>query len=249
VPGGDRVAVVNKTLADRHLVGGSAIGRRIRLGSEEQPWLTVVGVVADVRHSSLSQAASPEVYVPMSQEPVPMMMLAARTNLQPAELTASIREAVLTIDPAQPIYHVKTMETLVGESLLPSRMSANMVSLFSVLALVLAGIGIYGVIAYGVSQQAREFGVRMALGATPRDVLTLVLKSGGAMIGAGILLGLAGGFAMSRLLSGALFGVTPGDPLTYLAAAAVLAACGVIACAAPAWKAATTRPLNALRTE
>jgi putative ABC transport system permease protein len=248
-PDGERVAIVNRRTVEQHFGGQWPLGRRIRLGDAEQPWLTIVGVVGDVRHSSLTRAPQPEVYVPMSQSPAAMMMLAVRTAARPEDLTSPMRAVVQDIDPEQPIYHVKTLDALVGDALLPSRTSASMVTLFSGLALILAAIGIYGVVAYGVSQQAREFGVRMALGATPRDVMQLVLRHGLMMIGTGVALGIAGALGVSGLLRGALHGVSSTDPGTYAVAAVVLAMSGVAACALPAWRASATKPVSALRAD
>ncbi|MGE0862736.1 MAG: ABC transporter permease [Vicinamibacterales bacterium] len=253
LPSGDRVVIVNQALAGRYLCPAeascaeAALGRRIRLGGRNAPWQTVVGVVGDVHHDTLTEAPDPEVYVPMSQAPASMMMLAARTTARPGDLVAPIRAAVLAIDPAQPIYHVKPLETLVSESTMPAQTSAQLVTLFSALALVLAAVGIYGVLAYGVSQQTREFGVRMALGATPRDVLRQVLRHGGTLVALGIACGLAAALGVTRLLAGVLVGVSPSDPVTYLAAASLLAAIGLAACAVPAWRASATEPVTALR--
>jgi ABC-type antimicrobial peptide transport system permease subunit len=144
---------------------------------------------------------------------------------------------------------VKTLERLVGDSMLPQSTSAGMMTLMGALALALAAIGVYGVVAYGVSQQTREFGVRLALGATPRDLLRLVFRSGILMVGAGVGLGLAGAFGLSRLMAGALHGVSASDPLTYLGVASVLGLTGLVACSIPAWRAATTQPLSALRSD
>ena len=160
-----------------------------------------------------------------------------------------MRAEIHAIDPAQPVYHVKTLERLVGDSLLPRSTSAALMLLFSALALLLAAIGVYGVVAYGVSQQTREFGLRIALGATPRDLLTLVLRSGLLMIGAGIALGVAGALAVSRLMAGALFGVSAADPLTYVTVVGLLALTGLVACSVPAWRASTTEPVTALRSD
>jgi putative ABC transport system permease protein len=248
-PDGGRVAIVNQALVQRYLGGSSPIGRRVRIGNAAAPWLTVVGVVGDVHHSALTEDHDPQIYVPMSQAPTAMMMLAARGTMRPEDLTAPIRAAIQAIDAAQPVYHVKTLEALVGDSTLAIRTSANVVALFSALALVMAAIGVYGVVAYGVSQQTREFGVRMALGATPADVRCQVLRAGGAMVGAGIALGIAGALGVSRLLAGALFGVSPADPLTYVTVAGVLAVTGLGACAVPAWCASATEPVGALRAE
>jgi len=259
--GGAHVAIVNQVFASRHFAGRSAIGQRIvdenvwsrfapkSFAADQTPWLTIVGIVGDVRHSNLWDTVRPEVYLPMSQAAPAIMMLAARTSARPEDLTASIRDAIRAIDPAQSVYYVKTLDTLVAESMELQRISAAMVTLFSAVALMLAAIGIYGVVSYGVSQQTREFGVRMALGATPRDVLRQVLRSGGTLVGVGVVIGIAGAAGVSGLLRGALFGVSPMDPLTYAGVAVVLGLAGVIACMVPAWRASGTNPLNALRAE
>jgi putative ABC transport system permease protein len=258
---GALVAIVNQVFAHRHFADRSAIGQRIydesvwsrfapkSLAADYTPWLTIVGIVGDVRHSNLWDTVRPEVYLPMSQAAPTIMMLAARTSARPEDLTAQIRDAIRAIDPAQPVYHVKTLDTLVADSMGLQRVSAAMVTLFSAVALMLAAIGIYGVVSYGVSQQTREFGVRMALGATPRDVLHQVLRSGGTLVGVGVVIGIAGAAGVSGLLRGALFGVNPMDPLTYAGVAVVLGLAGVIACMVPAWRASGTNPLNALRAE
>ncbi len=248
LPEGERVAIVNETLAQRHF-GGEAIGCRLRLGAGDAPWLTIVGVVGDVHHDALTEDPDPEVYVPMVQAPASMMMLAARTVLNPEELTTSIRAAIQAIDPEQPVYHVKSLETLVGESTMPAQTSAQLVALFSALALVLAAVGIYGVVAYGVSQQTREFGVRLALGATPRHLMRQVLRNGGALVGTGIAIGMATALGMSRLLGGVLVGVSPADPTIYASVAVVLAITGVAACALPALRAGQTQPVTAVRAD
>jgi putative ABC transport system permease protein len=246
---GQRVAIINRRAVEQHFGGQLPLGRRMRLGGAGEPWLTIVGVVGDVLHSSLTRAPQAEVYVPMSQSTAATMMLAVRTTARPESLSSSMRAVVREIDPQQPIYHVKTLETLVGDALLPSRTSASMVTMFSGLALILAAIGIYGVVAYGVSQQAREFGVRMALGATPRDVVQLVLRHGLMMIASGVAIGIAGAWAVSGALRGVLHGVSSTDPGTYVAAAVALTLSGVAACAVPAWRASATKPVSALRAE
>jgi len=256
------VAIINQVLAHRYFADRSAIGQRLidneawsRLprgtvhAGTPTPWLTIVGIVGDVRHSNLWDTVPPQVYLPMSQAAEGMMMLAARTPARPEDLTAPIRDAIRAIDPAQPVYHVKTLDTMVSESLELQRTSAALVTLFSAVALMLAAIGIYGVVSYGVIQQTREFGVRMALGATPRDVLHQVLRSGGTLVGVGVVVGIAGAAAVSGLLRGALFGVTPMDPLTYAGVAMVLGLAGVIACMVPARRASGTNPVDALRSE
>jgi putative ABC transport system permease protein len=240
------VAIVNRVLSQR-FGGQSPVGRRVR--HTDSDWLTVVGVIGDVRHSALTHDPEPEIYVPMSQATPAMMMLAARTVLRPEDLTGPIRAAILDIDPAQPVYHAKSLETLVTDSTGARRMSATMVALFGALALMLAAIGIYGVVSYGVSQQTREFGVRLALGATPADLLRQVLRRGGVLVGLGVVLGVASASGASRLLATTLVGISAVDPWTYAGVAVLLGATGLLACTVPAWRASNTRPVNALRAE
>ena len=245
---GEAVALVNQTLAQRHLGGRSAVGRRIKL-YEEAPWLTIVGVIGDVHHSALTADPDPEVYVPLAQAPNAMMMLAIRSETHPEDLSKAVREVIHGIDPTLPVYHVKTLETLVNDSMLTRSTSAAMMTLFSALALVLAAVGIYGVIAYGVSQRTREFAVRLALGATPRDLRRLVLRNGLLMVGTGLVLGVAGALGLSRLLANALYGVSADDPLTYSSVVGLLLVTSLIACGIPAWRASTTHTAGALRPE
>ena len=246
---GAPVALINQAVVRRHFSGRAPVGQRVRLGGPSAPWMTVIGIVGDVRHSALTDEPQPEVYVPMAQAAPAMMMLAIRTSARPDDVAAPARAAILAIDPAQPVYHVRPLEALLGDSMLPQRAAADLMMLFSALALALAAIGIYGVVAYGVSQQTREFGVRLALGATPRDLLSGVLRRAGLMIAVGIALGVGGALGLSRLMGSLLYGVTPTDPVTYAGAAALLLATGLAACTVPAWRASTTRPVAALRME
>ena len=247
---GAPVALVNQTLARRYLGGQSAVGRRVKLGSDaDAPWLTIVGVIGDVHHSALTDDPDPEVYVPLAQTPVAMMMLAIRSETRPEDLSSAVRAEIQAMDPAQPVYHVRTLEALVDDSMLIRSTSAAVMTLFSAVALVLAAVGVYGVVAYGVSQQRREFGVRLALGATPGGLLRLVLRSGMLMVGAGMVFGMAGALSLSRLLANALYGVSPADPLTYVSVVGLLAVISLIACGVPAWRASTTQPAGALRSD
>jgi putative ABC transport system permease protein len=247
---GEPVALVNQTLARRYLGGRSAVGRRMKLGSDaEAPWLTIIGVIGDVHHSALTDDPDPEVYVPLAQAPNAMMMLAIRSETRPEDLIRAVRAEIQAIDPAQPVYHVKTLDGLMDDSLLVRSASMAVMTLFSALALVLAAVGIYGVIAYGVSQQRREFAVRLALGATPRDLRRRVLRSGMLMVGAGMLFGMAGALSLSRVMANALYGVSPTDPLTYSSVVGLIAVTSLIACSVPAWRASTAQPAGALRSD
>jgi len=248
---GQRVALVNETLVRSHLAGRDPLGLRLRLGraGSDAPPLTIVGVVGDVRHDQLTERPQPEIYVPMAQSPPSMMMLAARTAGAPEAHAPAVRAEIQRVDPFQPVYHVKSVEAAVAESMSVQISAAGMMTLFSALALALASIGIYGVIAYGVSQRRREFGVRLALGARRRDILRLVLNSGAKLVLGGVVLGGVAGFAMSQLLAGILYGVRPWDPAIYLIVVALLAAVAGIACGVPGWRASRTEPVAVLRLE
>jgi putative ABC transport system permease protein len=247
---GRRVAMVNETLVRRIFPGEDPTLHQLRLGTGPSATIVaVVGVVADVQHEQLTGRPSPEIYVPQAQSPVDMMMLAARIQGEPDLLSKAIRAQIAVLDPGQPVFHVKTLEQLVGDSLILPNASAAMMSLFSVLAVMLAAVGIYGVVAYAVGQQTREIGVRIALGARPGDVAALVLRSGLAPVIFGVLLGVAGAVGASSLIANALYGVTPMDPPTYLVAGIVLVAMGALACAVPAWRASRVQPMEALKID
>jgi putative ABC transport system permease protein len=177
------------------------------------------------------------------------MMLAIRSDTRPQDLIRAVRAEIQAIDPAQPVYQVKTLEGLMDDSLLVHSASMAVMTLFSALALVLAAVGIYGVVAYGVNQQRSEFAVRLALGATPGDLRRLVLRSGLLTVAAGIVLGLAGALSLSRLMANALYGVSPADPLTYSSVVGLIVVTSLIACGVPAWRASTTPPAGALRSD
>ena len=244
------VALVNEKLARQLFPGDDPTLHHVRIGSGTSATsFAIVGVVADVQHEQLTGKPSAEIYFSQAQWPVDMMMLAARVQGDADQLTREIRAQIAAIDPGQPVFHVKTLQRLVDDSLILPTTSAAMMSLFSVLAVILAAVGIYGVVAYAVGQQTREIGVRVALGARPGDVARLVLRSGLAPVVIGILLGIAGALGASRLIGNVLYGVTPADPPTYFASGIVLVAVGVLACAAPAWRASRVEPMQALRID
>jgi putative ABC transport system permease protein len=246
-----RVAIVNRTLARQAFGGSDPIGKRIHLGRRDSgsPWLTIVGVVGDVRHSEVTGPSSPEIYRLLAQDPQAMMMLAVRVSGDEHALTDHVRAAIAAVDPTQPVYHVKTLKRLVGDALLPSAAAMSMMTFFGVLALLLATIGIYGVISYAVSQQTREFGLRLALGASPGDVLQLVFRRALSLVLAGTALGVLGALAVTRLLGGILYGVTPADVTTYLTVASGLILVGGLACFLPALRAMRVDPVVVLRTD
>ena len=246
---GAPVVIVNDALVRRHFKGNDPIGQRLKLGriGGQGAVVTIVGVCGDVHHNQLSEQITPEIYFPVSQSSPAMMMLAARTSADPESFIDAIRAEILAVDPAQPVYHVKPMTRLVGDSLVASSFSASLMSLFSGLALMLAAIGIYGVISYAVNQQRREFGVRLALGARPRDLLTLVLRSGLLLVATGVTIGMLCAFGVGRALAVVLYGVGPADPITFGSVTVMLAVVGLVACCIPALRASRTEPVTALR--
>jgi putative ABC transport system permease protein len=247
----DRVAIVNRTLARRAFGDTSPIGRRIRFGgtASTTPWLTIVGVCGDVRHSEITGRVSAEIYVPAAQTSSEMMMLAAKTAGNPEDLADAVQQAIASIDPLQPVYHVKSMQRLLDDAMLPQASAMSMMAIFAVLALLLSAVGIYGVVSYVVSQQSREFGVRLALGASPSALMRMVLWRGVSLVGIGTVIGLAGALAVSRLLGGILYGVTSTDWPTYIVVSAGLIGIGALACYVPARRATHLDPAIVLRSE
>ncbi len=240
------VAIVNRAMARRFWPGESPIGKRFRSSPDEPP-TTVVGVISDMRRSELDHEEPPSCFRPFAQLPTPNMTLVVRTAGDPASLAGAVTRAVWTIDRNQPITRVATAEELLGERLSLQRFNAVLLAFFSLLALLLAAVGIYGVISYTVSQSLHDIGIRMALGAQSEDVLRMVLARGLGLVAIGIAVGFASALAAGRMLSHLLFGVKATDPLTFLGVAAIL---GLLASAAmylPARRAARVDPVRALR--
>jgi len=243
------VAVVNRAFVHRYFGGQHAVGRRLRLAGARQdhPWIAIVGVVGDVHHRELTEAPVPELYLPLAQGAPPMMMLAVRAGGKPEELVNAVRGRILEVDPQQPVFHVKPMAQLVGDAMVAQTTSAGLMAVFSAVALVLAIVGVYGVVSYGVTQQMPEFGLRLALGATPASLMRRVLRRGALMVGAGVILGSAGAVAASGALGSLLYGVKPIDPLTYALAVTALTLLALAATLIPAWRASSAEPISALR--
>ena len=247
---GAKVAIVNQAFARRYFPNGDAIGKRVGFGCEKELCRTIVGVVGDVKQESITADVTPEMYLPFSQMPTNGMTLFLRTNGgNPAELTRALRSEVLAIDKNQPIFNVKTLDQRVIETIAASRSLMFLFSGFALLAMVLAVVGVYGIISYSVSQRTREIGIRMALGARAVDVLRMVLRNGMTLVLAGIVIGVGGSLALTRFLATLLFGVTPTDTLTFVVVSAVLIAVALIACLLPARRATKVDPLEALRYE
>ncbi len=241
-----KVAVVNETLARHMWPGEDPVAKRLPLMDEE---LTVIGVVGNTRHEGLSQDVKAEIYVPYLQGAQNSMQLAVRTAAEPASLVSAVRGEIATIDPDEPIYQVATLEQTLSNSVAPRRFNMLLLGIFAFIALALATVGIYGVMAFSVTLRTHEIGIRMALGAERRDVLGLVVREALRLTLVGILLGVAGAWALTRLLTSFLYDVRPTDPLTFLVVPAGLVAVAILASYMPARRAAKVDPMVALRYE
>ena len=251
------VAVVDQDFARRFWPNEDPIGKRVAIDAvpNSKPlmprWRTIVGVVGHVRHYGLDVEGREQAYFPHAQFPFGgrTMFLAVRTRVEPTSVTGAIRRLVLDMDKDLPIYDVATMDELLSESVVQPRLNLTLLAAFAVLALALAAVGIYGVMAYTVTQRTREIGIRVALGARREDVLTQVLAEGARLALIGLTLGLAGSLLATRVMATLLFGVKPTDPATFAAVAAILAAATLAACYVPARRATRVDPLVALRYE
>jgi predicted permease len=242
------VVVVDKYLVDRYFPKRSAIGQQIRRGGPANPPFTIIGVVGTINSIDLGQPVTKErLYYPLAQQPRPMMTIALETALDPSTLVAQVRAAVQAIDPEQPIAEVRTMDQWVARSLEGRRTPMVLIGLFGVVALALSAIGIYGVLAFGVAQRVREFGIRQALGANRESILALVLKQGLATTGVGLAIGLGASIALTKYLQSMLFGVGSHDLAVFAAVTLLLAAVAVVACYVPARRATKVDPMVALR--
>jgi predicted permease len=243
------VVVINETMARRYWPNEDPIGKRISGEGQDGPWVTVVGVVRDVRHNGLDQAPLVEMYLPFEQQPGRGMTLVVRTARDPLALASAVREEVRAIDPDLPLGATASLEQLVGRSVALPRLYLTFFGFFAFVALLLAAIGIYGVTAHAVAQRTQEIGIRMALGAQRTDVVGMIVRQSAVLVGAGLAFGLALALLLSRALGSLLFDLSPTDPLTYAIIAAVLAAVAMLASWMPARRATRVDPLVALRTE
>jgi putative ABC transport system permease protein len=249
------VAIVNETMAKSYWPGETAIGKRFKIGSldDPNPWLTIVGVAADVRQMGADAPVKAEMYVPYRQ-PQPFSFyaprdLVIRTAVEPASLVPAVRQAVHEVDPTQPVANIRTMNEVLGRETAQRRLGMILLTTFAALALLLAALGIYGVLSYFVVQHTPEIGVRLALGAQRRDVLRLVIGKGMKLALAGIAVGLAGALVLTRLMTSLLFGVKAADPLTFGLLALLLTLVALVACYIPARRATKVDPMVALRYE
>ena len=245
------VAIINETFANRFFPGEDPIGKRYVYGgpAPDNPWITIVGVVGDMRRTGFDRPVRPETFLPESQNPDNALTVVARTSTDPASFAGMLRDQVWSIDREQSVYDIKTMDQTLSEMLSQRRFNMLLLGIFASVALLLAALGIYGVISYSVSQRTHEIGIRMAMGAQSRDVLTLVVRHGLVLTGTGIGAGLIASFGLTRLMATLLYGVSATDPVTFVAIPIVLAGVALGACFVPARRASRVDPIEALRYE
>ncbi|PYT21306.1 MAG: hypothetical protein DMG57_39025 [Acidobacteria bacterium] len=242
--------IVNEAFVRQFLHGERPLGKKINtLMEPKNPFGEIIGVVGDVREWSIDREPMPTVYYTYSQLSFTSMIFMVRAERNPLSLSEPARRIIRGLDPTQPIAEVRTLEDILGENFARQRFSAWLLSGFSIVALVLAGVGIYGVLAYSVTARTRELGVRAALGADARSIIALVLKTGARPVMGGVVIGIAGALALTGLLKSLLFGIGPRDLLTFLVVPCLLAAVALLAAFLPARRAAHLDPMEALRIE
>jgi putative ABC transport system permease protein len=247
--GAQPVAIIDERLAKTVLAGSDPVGRRVRIPVPNFPWLTVVGVVGHIRHDRVDEDVRPQVYFNYKQRAQDRMALAVRTQGDPSAFGASLVAAIREVDADQPVYDARTLEAVVDRSLAQRWLQAALLAAFATIAVVLASIGVYGVIAYAVGQRSREFGIRLALGARRSEIVGLVLRRGAVLFAGGAAIGLAAAAASARVFGSLLFNVNAFDLVSFGAATAILFAVALAACGLPARRAAGVDPSVALRTE
>jgi predicted permease len=238
-------------MAQKYWPGEDPLGKKISFegGKAKPKWREIVGIVNHIKHKGLEGESRVQYYYPYRQRPTPDMYLVIRTSVEASSVSAAVRSTIASIDKDLPVFRVTTMDQLVADSMVQRRFSLFLFGTFALLALVLAVVGIYGVMSYMVSQRTREIGIRMALGARLVDIIRLVVSQGMLMVVVGVLIGLAGAFALTRLMASLLFGITATDPVTFTAVSLLLAGVALAACLIPARRAARVNPTVALRYE
>jgi putative ABC transport system permease protein len=243
------VAIVDQTFADRHFAGEDPIGNGIDIGNGTDGFYEIVGIVGNVHHAGLDTAPTPTMYIPFRQEVFSSMSIVVRTDGDPAQLSNAARQAVREIDSSLPAFQMAPLTDILSESVAQRRFSMLLLALFALIALFLASVGLYGVVAYTVSRRTQEIGLRMAIGAQAGEVMRMVLSGGMKLALVGVLIGTAAALALSRLVASMLYDVTAFDPLSYIATGLILLAVAALACYVPARRAMRIDPIVALRQE
>lgn len=238
-------------MAKRFWPGANPIGKRFSLTSDAGPFVEIVGVAHNGKYRVLAEDPQPYFYLPLAQSFRPQLVLQIRSALPSELLAPMVQRAILALDANAPIEEIQTMKESLGGALgyFIFRLGASLASAMGLLGLLLAVVGVYGVVSYAATQRTQELGIRMALGASPRQILALLLKQGAQLVAAGLLFGLAGAWALSRAMSHMLVGVSPNDPLTYFSVSILLSGITLLACWLPARRAASVDPIFALRYE
>jgi putative ABC transport system permease protein len=249
VAGAPPVVIVNETFVKRYFPGEQAVGRRVDFTWGTICCQTIVGVVADLREGALNQESAPAMYIPVEQRTSDFMFLVARTSLATNAFAAALRQKLRVIDPMMPVATLRTFDEVMGAGVSRERLSATLVSAFAALALLLAGVGLYGVVSYAVAQRTQELGVRAALGASRGHIIRLVLRQGLSAVVLGSVIGIVGSFVVGRLIASHLFGVESNDPAALVAAILALGTTALVAAGVPAMRAARADPLDALRID
>jgi putative ABC transport system permease protein len=244
-----RVAIINETLARQHFSNEDPIGKRINITNGPDTWREIIGIVGDIKQYGVDKPTSNQSYEPFAQVPFSSLNVVIRTSGPSPALFGAIRPTVYAVDKDQPIGAIRPLEEIMADSIARQRFAMTLLTVFSLVALVIAAVGIYGVMAYSVVQRTGEFGIRLALGAQQRDVLRLVLAQGGKLVGLGLLIGLVATLAASRAMGSMLFNTSAQDPLTLAAITLLLGAVALVACLLPASRATKVNPIEALRAE
>jgi putative ABC transport system permease protein len=243
-----KVAVINEALAHKYFSNGDTLGRRFKRPTDTD-WTTVIGVIANARTESLAETSVPEIYLSLYQRTAKDLAIFVRGSLDPASIPAQVRQQVQSVDPELPVFGAQRLTEAVADSLSERRFSMEMIGLFALTALLLAGLGIYGVISFLISERTHEIGIRLALGAQRQNILRMILRQGFALAIAGAAIGLVGALMVSHLMAGLLYGVRPTDPLTFAGVAVLLVGVALLACYIPARRAIRVDPMTALRYE
>jgi putative ABC transport system permease protein len=241
------VLVVNQTMARRFWPDGDALGRRLSITGPEGPWLTIVGMVGDVKHKGLAAEMGPEMYLPFQQETWPSLTVVVRSAGDTTPLSQSVRKIVASLDPELPLHDVRTLEAVVADALKQPRLQSVLVGSFAALALILSAAGVFGVMAHSVSRRVPEIAIRMVLGCESRAALSLIMRQGVRLSAAGVFLGAVSAWLMIHVLSGMVFGVRPNNPIVLAATIAVVVGVAMTAAYLPARRASKVDPAIALR--
>jgi putative ABC transport system permease protein len=252
--GSTPVIIITEAFVRQHFPNEDPIGKRIKPGistydDDDSTMREVIGVVGDVRNRNLSTEPKPAYYLPQSQVPFSQVAMVVKTAGEPHSLVSAVTKQVAAMDQDIPLFSVKSMPEYLSSSVAAPRFSTTVLSIFAAVALVLTLVGLYGVMSYSVAQRTNEIGIRLALGAQTRDVLLMIVKQASTLILIGLVIGLAGAYALTRVIASMLYGVTAKDPVTFAAVAALLAIVALLACYIPALRATKVDPMEALRCE